>query len=70
MEGSSIQGDWFSDEIRLGDAVQNNPPVRGGYMGCHRKEDNLFFTQKANGILGLAGRTLRGGSGSSYAVTK
>ena len=40
--------------MRLGDTLQNNPPVRVT-MGCHNNENKLFFTQKANGIFGLAG---------------
>ena len=53
-EGSSISGLWFDDFVRLGDTLQNNPPVRVK-MGCHNNENKLFFTQKANGIFGLAG---------------
>eukprot|EP00930_Biecheleria_cincta_P070422 TRINITY_DN58055_c0_g1_i1.p1 TRINITY_DN58055_c0_g1~~TRINITY_DN58055_c0_g1_i1.p1 ORF type:complete len:484 (-),score=76.98 TRINITY_DN58055_c0_g1_i1:109-1560(-) len=52
-EGSAISGHWFTDYVQLGDAVSQNPPVRGR-MGCHSSENNLFYTQKANGIMGLA----------------
>jgi len=58
-EGSSISGFWFKDYVRLGDAIQHNPPVLSR-MGCHQNENNLFYTQKANGILGV-GPTARGG---------
>lgn len=53
-EGSSISGYWFTDFARLGDTVQENPPVKVT-MGCHNHENKLFYTQKANGIFGLAG---------------
>ncbi|CAD7937107.1 unnamed protein product [Amoebophrya sp. A25] len=53
-EGSSISGHWFEDYARLGDTIQHNPPVKVK-MGCHMSENKLFYTQKANGIFGLAG---------------
>lgn len=56
-EGSAISGHWFSDYVQLGDAVSQNPPVRAR-MGCHNSENNLFYTQKANGIMGLAPSTV------------
>jgi len=51
-EGSSISGWWFRDQVHLGDTIQHNPPV---YMnlGCHMDENRLFYTQRANGILGI-----------------
>jgi len=58
-EGSAISGFWFKDYVRLGDAIQHNPAVMGR-MGCHQNENNLFYTQKANGILGI-GPVARGG---------
>jgi len=51
-EGSSISGYWFKDYVFLGDAIQHNPPVMTR-IGCHQNEDNLFYTQEANGILGV-----------------
>lgn len=54
QEGSSISGYWFQDWVRLGDAIQRNPPVFTS-MGCHQNENKLFYTQKANGILGIRG---------------
>jgi len=54
-EGSAIKGWWFDDFVSLGDAAnkeQPNHPVRGR-MGCHRLETNLFYTQEANGMLGV-----------------
>lgn len=56
QEGSSISGYWFEDYVRLGDAIQKNPPVMAK-MGCHQKENKLFYTQKANGIFGIQGST-------------
>ena len=50
-EGSSLSGNFFSDLVRIGNP--ENPPVRAT-MGCHTDERKLFFSQKANGILGLA----------------
>lgn len=54
QEGSSISGYWFQDWVRLGDAIQRNPPVYTN-VGCHYNENKLFYTQKANGILGIRG---------------
>mmetsp|Transcript_60074 Transcript_60074/g.110380 ORF Transcript_60074/g.110380 Transcript_60074/m.110380 type:complete len:568 (+) Transcript_60074:130-1833(+) len=54
QEGSSISGYWFQDWVRLGDAIQRNPPVFTN-VGCHYNENKLFYTQKANGILGIRG---------------
>lgn len=51
-EGSFIEGYMFEDMVSLGDTLQHNPPVRGK-MGCHQNENKLFYTQQANGILGL-----------------
>mmetsp|Transcript_8130 Transcript_8130/g.22067 ORF Transcript_8130/g.22067 Transcript_8130/m.22067 type:complete len:555 (-) Transcript_8130:128-1792(-) len=52
-EGSSISGSWFYDYVSLGDEFQRNPPVKGR-LGCHSRETKLFYTQKANGIFGMA----------------
>lgn len=52
-EGSSISGAWFTDRVSIGDALQHNPAV-DAKMGCHKDENHLFYTQKANGILGLS----------------
>mmetsp|Transcript_43064 Transcript_43064/g.96946 ORF Transcript_43064/g.96946 Transcript_43064/m.96946 type:complete len:575 (+) Transcript_43064:160-1884(+) len=54
LEGSSINGWVFEDVVSLGDAMQGNPPVKA-HMGCHRHENKLFYTQKANGIFGIQG---------------
>lgn len=51
-EGSSISGYWFNDWVRIGDSLQKNPAIMGR-MGCHQNENNLFYTQKANGIMGI-----------------
>jgi len=51
-EGSSISGFWFEDMVSLGDMIQHNPQVKAR-MGCHSNENNLFYTQKANGIMGI-----------------
>mmetsp|Transcript_86450 Transcript_86450/g.201127 ORF Transcript_86450/g.201127 Transcript_86450/m.201127 type:complete len:506 (-) Transcript_86450:124-1641(-) len=52
-EGSTISGLWFDDSVRLGDSFSGNPPVRAS-LGCHTNENKLFYTQRANGIMGLA----------------
>ncbi|CAE7027005.1 nep2 [Symbiodinium natans] len=52
-EGSSISGHWFEDYVKLGDVFQENPAVKAR-MGCHNSENKLFYTQQANGIMGLA----------------
>lgn len=54
LEGSAISGFWFEDLLRLGDAIQRNPPVVAR-LGCHQEENRLFYTQKANGIFGVQG---------------
>ncbi|CAJ1404262.1 unnamed protein product, partial [Effrenium voratum] len=58
-EGSSISGFWFEDKVSLGDMIQHNPQVKAR-MGCHSNENNLFFTQKANGIMGIGPSSLSG----------
>jgi len=54
QEGSAIDGYYFDDYVRLGDAIQRNPKVVAR-MGCHQTENKLFYTQRANGILGIRG---------------
>jgi len=56
LEGSSIDGIMFEDLVSIGDAIQSNPPVKA-WMGCHKHENKLFYTQKANGIFGIQGKT-------------
>eukprot|EP00405_Crypthecodinium_cohnii_P053789 CAMPEP_0206601688 /NCGR_PEP_ID=MMETSP0325_2-20121206/46812_1 /ASSEMBLY_ACC=CAM_ASM_000347 /TAXON_ID=2866 /ORGANISM="Crypthecodinium cohnii, Strain Seligo" /LENGTH=623 /DNA_ID=CAMNT_0054113775 /DNA_START=136 /DNA_END=2008 /DNA_ORIENTATION=- len=52
-EGSSISGVWFWDQVKLGEALQDNPPVNAT-MGCHLDERKLFYSQRVDGILGIA----------------
>ncbi|KAF4678028.1 hypothetical protein FOL47_006979 [Perkinsus chesapeaki] len=52
-EGSSIEGYWFKDYVSLDDQDERNPPVMTK-LGCHTSETKLFYTQKANGIMGMA----------------
>jgi Eukaryotic aspartyl protease len=47
-EGSSISGILIEDQLRF----ETTPTVRAA-IGCHKKETNLFRTQKADGIMGL-----------------
>jgi len=58
-EGSSIRGLWFRDIVQLGDAMQENPPVNAT-LGCHTDERKLFYTQRVNGIMGMAPHTNNG----------
>lgn len=50
-EGSLIEGTYFSDIVALD---VTGPAARYDYIGCHDKETELFTTQKANGIMGVA----------------
>jgi len=52
-EGSTISGLWFDDTVQLGDPFNQNSPVHAN-LGCHTNENKLFYTQRANGIMGLA----------------
>ncbi|CAE8629714.1 unnamed protein product [Polarella glacialis] len=55
-EGSSISGIWFRDLVQLGGSLNRNPPV-GTSLGCHTDERKLFYSQKVNGIMGMAPRS-------------
>ena len=52
-EGSSISGVYINEIARFG---ENYKEQNGTYVpiGCITNENNLFFTQDANGIMGLA----------------
>ena len=52
-EGSSLKGWFFNDFVSIGDQDDKNPAVRTT-MGCHVEETKLFYSQRANGILGMA----------------
>jgi len=52
-EGSAISGRWFGDWVELGGSLNKNAPVRA-HLGCHNMENKLFYTQAANGIMGLS----------------
>ena len=56
MEGSSYRGIFLRDQVIFGTgsegAPQSSSPVLFQF-GCHRTETNLFYTQKADGIMGL-----------------
>ena len=56
-EGSSIAGYYIEDFVQFGDDVSAN---RVKFIfGCHDSETNLFRTQLADGIMGLAPGTQR-----------
>ena len=60
-EGSRIAGTWFKDLVQLNGSDKDNKPVRVS-LGCHTDERHLFYTQKVNGILGLAPHKITGAS--------
>ena len=51
-EGSSLSGIYINELIRFGEDYNSK---EGDYVpiGCTTSEDNLFYTQKADGIMGL-----------------
>ena len=53
LEGSSINGFYFNEEISLGD--ENSKLNQSYYLpiGCTTSETHLFLTQLADGIMGL-----------------
>lgn len=60
-EGSSVTGYWFKDTVELVDRVTvDNAPVNAT-LGCHDDERKLFYTQRVNGIMGLAPRKTKDG---------
>lgn len=52
-EGSSISGILVEDYIMFGDDYLHSERVKFVF-GCHTRETNLFRTQLADGIMGLA----------------
>lgn len=52
-EGSSLSGIFINETIRIGDDYNN---TKGNWLpiGCTTKENNLFLTQLADGIMGLS----------------
>jgi len=65
-EGSSIIGRWFDDVVQLG-GEKKNPSVHAR-LGCHNWVDKLFYTQRANGIMGLAPASDNVGASSTPTV--
>jgi hypothetical protein len=52
-EGSSIAGILVEDLVMFGDSLDPDFQTRMTF-GCHTRETNLFKTQEADGIMGLA----------------
>ena len=52
-EGSSISGVYINEQVRFG---ENYKEQKGTFVpiGCTTDENHLFYTQDANGIMGLA----------------
>lgn len=53
MEGSSYSGFMVNDEVYFGDNFHEHHDAFMFTFGCVSKETNLFFKQKADGILGM-----------------
>lgn len=52
-EGSSYHGFWVEDNFYFGTPVQKDDKFKYQF-GCVTNETNLFYTQEADGILGLS----------------
>ena len=52
-EGSSLSGVYINEIVRFGNNYKKQPPHKVP-IGCTTNENHLFFTQDANGIMGLA----------------
>ena len=52
-EGSSLSGVYINEIVRFGNNYKNQTP-HNIPIGCTKEENHLFFTQDANGIMGLA----------------
>ena len=52
-EGSSLNGLYINETVRFGEDYKNQ---KGHYIpiGCTTRENHLFYTQDANGIMGLS----------------
>jgi len=52
-EGSTLNGVYINETVRFGEDYKNQ---KGHYVpiGCTTKETHLFYTQDANGIMGLS----------------
>ena len=52
-EGSVLKGVYIDEEIRFGSDYKNQKAYKMP-IGCTKEENHLFYTQDANGIMGLA----------------
>lgn len=53
LEGSSYEGFWVKDSMHFGEEFHPKLDAFNFTFGCISKETNLFYTQKADGILGM-----------------
>ena len=53
MEGSSYTGFVVEDQVLFGDNYKENNDKFKFVFGCIYRETNLFYTQNADGILGM-----------------
>lgn len=53
MEGSNYEGFMVNDKLFFGDRIGPNDEGVKFVFGCIYKETKLFFTQKADGIMGM-----------------
>lgn len=53
MEGSSYTGFMVQDQMHFGDQYKSGSDAFNFVFGCIYKETKLFYTQRADGILGM-----------------
>lgn len=56
MEGSHYAGYWVRDELYFGENTHFGMDAIEYTFGCAKEETNYFYTQAADGILGMMRR--------------